>query len=369
MEISKPVIFKSREEAPADAIVVDAFSSALEELFFVQNPNLKKVMPEAQDPLQIFLKNNTEQGVWIYYPWRNTVVHSLPEDIYFRLRTARNRNIIRDEEQKKYRQTTVGVAGLSVGSAAIYALAVSGGPKHLKIADFDVLEVTNLNRIRGTLLDIGKNKTEVSARLIWELDPFAELHLWDMGVTRGTLEDFIIGEPRLDIFIDEMDSLDLKVLSRFVCKRHKVPALMATDNGDGIILDVERFDQEPDRPIFHGLVGDMKAEDLKDLDFKKWLELATKIVGPTYLTERMQESLVDMGKRISAVPQLGTTAAVAGSAIAYAVRRIANKQDFPSGRYTFGFEEKLIPHYMEPDQVNIRQEKTRQFIDAFGRKK
>ena len=54
---------------------------------------------------------------------------------------------------------------------------------------------------------------------------------------------------------------------------------MATDNGDNIILDVERFDLEPERPILHGLIGDVKPDDFKTMNYEEWLKLATKIVG------------------------------------------------------------------------------------------
>lgn len=354
MALEKPKVFGSREEAPADAGVIDAFSGALEELFFIEHPNLKKAMPEAKAPLDDFLKNNGIKGIWIYFPWKNAVVRTLPEELYFKLRTARNRHIIREEEQKNYRAAKAGIAGLSVGSGVFSALVISGGPKTMKIADFDVIEVTNLNRIRANLLDVGQNKTEVAAKQIWELDPFADLYLYDKGLNRENLEEFILGgagSPRLDIFIDEMDSLDLKVLARLVCKKNKVPTLMATDNGDGIILDIERFDLEPERPIFHGLVGEMKAQDLQNLDFKKWLELATKIVGPTYLTERMKESLPEIGKSIAGVPQLGSTAALSGAAVSLVARRLANGYPTPSGRYLFDMEEKM-----------------QEFINKFGNK-
>lgn len=369
--MQKPIIFKSREEAPGNAIFVDAFSGSLEELFFIEHPNLKKQMPEAKAPLEECLKNYAVAPIWIYFPWKNTLVKSLPEDLYFKLRTSRNRNIIKEDEQKKYRDIIVGIAGLSVGSGVVSALVITGGPKIMKIADFDVLEVTNLNRIRASLLDVGSNKTEIASRQVWELDPFAELFLYDQGLSPANLEEFVLGgenSPRLDTFVDEMDSLDLKVRSRLICRKNKIPVLMATDNGDSIILDVERFDLEPDRQIFHGLVGDMREDDLKNLDFKKWLELATKIVGPTYLTERMQDSLLEMGKSVAAVPQLGSTAAVAGGAISFVARRIANGESMPSGRYGVGFEEKLISGYLDPEAVMAREAETKDFISKFGKK-
>jgi len=368
MSQDKPLIFSSEKEAPSGAALIEAFESSLRELFFIRNPHLKKHTPESEESLKIFLNTHGIHPIWIFYPWLNTLIRTVPEDIYFELRTARNRNIITQEEQEKYRNAAVGIAGLSVGSSALCALAMGGGPKTIKIADFDTIEISNLNRMRAGLSDVGKNKTLVAAYNVWGLDPFADLAIWDQGVSRETIRDFILGTPRLDVFIDEMDSLDLKILSRLICREQKIPVLMATDNGDSIILDVERYDQEPDRAIFHGLVGDMKAEDVTNLTYKDWLVLATKIVGPDYLTERMQESLINIGKTIPAVPQLGTTAAIAGSSISYAVRRIVNGQDMPSGRYAIGLEEKLIPQYMNEENIQKRQEKTQEFINSFGKK-
>jgi len=341
MIIEKPRIINSKEDIPATAKIIDAFTSGVGELFFVNNPRFKKNMPEARAPFEDFLKNHGIKDVWIYYPWLDIAARCLPEDLYFKLRTARNRNIITDEEQKNYRSAKVGVVGLSVGSAIVSALAMSGGPKVLKIADFDEVEISNLNRIKAKLIDVGTNKTTVSAREVWELDPFAEIYLYESGVTKENLDEFIAGDSKLDIFIDEMDSVEMKAASRLVCKKEKIPVLMATDNGDNVLLDVERFDLEPERPIFHGLVEEKEVLGASNLSYGEWVKLVTKIVDPSYLPKRMIESVSEIGKTVAAIPQLGQTAAVAGAAMAYAVRKIANGQPMPSGRYVINLEEDL----------------------------
>ena len=237
-----PPIFKNRGEIPPGVEITDTFDNALKELFFVENPRLKKDDPDAQKLLEEFFLKRKNNDAWIFYPWRNKLIHTLSEDSYFALRTARNRNIITVREQQKYRQIKVGVAGLSVGSAIVSPLLRSGGGKVLKIADFDIVELSNLNRMQATILDAGSNKTHVLAKQIWEIDPFAELYLWDSGLNRENLQDFISGNPPLNIFIDEVDGLDLKFLARLICRKNKIPVLMATDNGDDVIIDIERFD-------------------------------------------------------------------------------------------------------------------------------
>ncbi len=368
-DVFKPQIFTSETDAPKDAKLVDAFTSAIDELFFIDHPQFKKQMPEAQTALAEFQKNHGVKPIWIFYPYYNVVVRTVPEDIYFKLRTARNKNIITAEEQTSYRNSTVGIAGLSVGSAILTALTISGGPKNIKIADFYTVEITNLNRIRAKLVDVGLNKAHIAARETWDVDPFSNLILADQGVNKDNISDFILGSPKLDIFIDEMDSIDAKIMARLICKENKIPVLMATDNGDGVILDVERYDLEPDRSIFHGRIGDMKAEDVANLDFKAWLPLAAKIVGLELHTERMEESLVELGKSIASVPQLGTTATLAGSAMAFAVRRITNKEPLDSGKYVFGLEENLVPGYNSQEAVDARAAKTQAFLEKFMGKK
>ena len=366
--MEKPVIYKDKNEAPSDAKSIDAFDGAMKELFFVENPAYKnkKGTPEAEEALKNFLDRQIHQPVYVYYPDEKLIISIPPEEIYFKLRTARNRDIITEEEQNDYRNINAGIAGLSVGSAVLAALVVSGGPKNIKIADFDTLEFTNLNRIKARLTDMGANKTHIAAREVWSLDPFANLELWEEGIKLDTLEKFIL-DSRLDVFIDEMDSIPLKIAARLVCQKNKIPVVMATDNGNGLILDVERFDLEEGREIFHGLLDPEDSKDLENISFQRWLKLATKIVGPEYLTEEMQNSLLAIGKTVTAVPQLGTSASMAGAAVAYAVRKIASKEKLDSGRYIISLEEKLVPGYLDAESINLRRIKTDKFKENFGK--
>lgn len=328
-------IYTRRADLPKGTKVIDTVTGSLRELLIIRNPKLKSSSDEvvASKLRQFGAEVWGAKPLFVYYPWKKVAVRILNEEIYFELRTARNRNIITAEEQRKYRDIRVGVVGLSIGSNVLNALVFSGGPKFLKIADFDTIEITNLNRLRAPLYSVGENKAEVAARQVWELDPFADIDIWDKGVSRETIEKFITENPTLDVFIDEMDDLSLKIISRIICRQHKIPVIMVTDNGDNVILDVERFDLESKRPILHGLVKEIDPETLSNLPYSEWVKIATKIVDPKNLTKRMRESVQEIGKSIAAVPQLGTTATIAGATAAYVVRKIAIGDDIKSGRY------------------------------------
>lgn len=333
--VKRPIILKSKKGIPSGTKCIDALESCQEELFKVRNPRFAKQPFKKLPEWKIFLKSIEGSDRWVYWPSEKIAARILDEKKYFELRTARNRNLITGKEQAAYRDTTVGIAGLSVGSSILSALVLSGGPKTIKIADFDVLEATNLNRIRGGIADLGSEKIEMAARDVWRLDPFANLKLYPKGLTEEKLEAFMLGSPRLDIFIDEMDNLALKVLARFVAKRERMPVVMATDNGDGILLDVERFDLEPKRPIFHGLVGKLTVAETRVAKGPQWFEIVEKIIGGPWMPARHKASLKEIGKTLAGVPQLGTDAATAGAAVSFVVRKIANDEHMPSGRYVF----------------------------------
>ena len=335
MTSRKPIRLRSEKEIPKAAKKIDALSIARDELFVVRHPEFRKTPFTTSAAWKMFVKEMKGRDCWMYWPADRIAVRMFDEAIYFELRTARNKNLITKEEQDAYRNLSIGIAGLSVGSSILSALVLSGGPKKIKIADFDTLEPTNLNRIRAGIPDLTSKKIELAARDVWRVDPFAELSLWDKGLPENGVEEFIQGRPRLDIVIDEMDNLALKTMIRIVARRERIPVLMATDNGDGIMLDVERFDLEPKRRIFHGLVGNLTVAQARNATGKKWFELAEKIIGISYMPKRHKESLREIGKTLAGVPQLGTDAMSAGAVMSLAVRRIASGVPLVSGKYVF----------------------------------
>src|SRR3954470_11734486 len=112
------------------------------------------------------------EGVWFYYPWRRTLVHVLPRELHRELRFDRNHYAITTQEQERLLGLTVCVAGLSVGRAVVTTLVHEGVGGELRLADFDVLDLSNLNRITGGVADVGVSKVVLAAREVAELDPY-----------------------------------------------------------------------------------------------------------------------------------------------------------------------------------------------------
>ena len=375
----QPVFFDFSLEADRDAAevlftnsqiqhVTDDYEEELLELFGIKNPQLVYT-PDFKSLFQTHfaeLQKTTplwQQGTWVFYPWRSLLAHILPEEDYYLVRTARNRNLINSEEQEKFYNATIGIGGLSVGSSIAYALTLQGGPKHIKLADMDRLALSNTNRVLAGNESLGLLKVEMAARRIYEVNPYAEVEIFPEGLTHNTIEKFFEG---LDIVVDELDNIAVKFLIREHAKKNKIAVVMGADNGDNAVIDVERYDLDPEIPFFHGRLGDVTYDELSNLDKFGIGKTITKHIGPENITIRMQESLVEMGKTIVSWPQLGGAALVNGASVAYCVRRILNGQPIISNRALVSLDEKLDPEFQTPEAEAVRAEASKKFAAGFG---
>lgn len=264
---------------------------------------------------------------WAYYPWRRVVVSVLGPRAFRVARLDRNRNLITSEEQDRLGALRIGVVGLSVGHAVAYALAAQGLCGELRLADFDDIDLSNLNRVPASVLDLGVNKATVAARRIAELDPYLPVRVLTSGLTPHNIDDFLDG---LDIVVEECDSLDMKILVREAARARGLPVLMATS--DRGLVDVERYDLEAQRPILHGLLGDVDIAGLAGLTARDKIPHVLRILDGAELSPRGAASLIEVGHTLSTWPQLAADVAVGAAAIAEAVRRIGLGEGLPSGR-------------------------------------
>ena len=272
---------------------------------------------------------------WVHYPWRRAVVRVLGPRSFRRLRFDRNRNKLTVQEQDRLREQTVGVVGLSAGSAVAQALALDGLCGTLRVADFDVIELSNLNRVPGSLVDLGVNKAVVAARRLAELDPYLGLCVWPDGVRVDTAAAFVDG---LDVLVDECDSFDTKIELRIAAAKRGVPVVMATS--DRGLIDVERFDLDAATP-FHGLLGDLAPERLATLSSREKIPFALRLLGADRLSPRMGASLLEIDRSLTTWPQLGSEVMLGGAAVAAAVRRIGLGMSLRSGRSGVDIEDLL----------------------------
>ena len=319
---------KRQETKP---IIIDAFKRQIKELFIIDNLEFvgqekKKIYGSKE--FGNYKRLKADSFKYYYYPWNNTLVKCVEEEDYFRLKTDRNRDLIREDEQKMLYDYKVAVFGMSVGSNISIAIAQAGISKNMVIADFDELDTTNMNRILAGVHQIGLNKTTIAARRIYEDNPFANVTVLDKGINKVLLEQ-LLKEGKIECIVEEIDDMPMKIEIRKLAIKYKVPVLMITDNGDRAVLHIERYDLGY-KKIFE---EDIKYWDKKMKKCKTPKDFAdiiiNNIVGDkSKVDPRMMDSVMKVFQRkFVSWPQLGSAALLGSVAVTVAIKQILRGED------------------------------------------
>ncbi|MDQ7798011.1 MAG: sulfur carrier protein ThiS adenylyltransferase ThiF [Candidatus Edwardsbacteria bacterium] len=110
---------------------------------------------------------------------------------------------------ERLKNATVGIAGCGgLGSTAAVALARAGIGK-LIIADFDVVEPSNLNRQQYFVEHIGQPKVEALKEIIQKANPFAEVECHQVRITPDNVAHLY---KTADIIVEAFDLADQKLM-------------------------------------------------------------------------------------------------------------------------------------------------------------
>jgi hypothetical protein len=303
----------------------------------VQVASISKMLDEHYDGNEPW-----KLGSWVFFPWSRQLVHILAQEDFETLRTIRNKDLITSKEQATLLEFNAVCFGMSVGSAGALALAITGISRKMKLVDGAVISGSNLNRILTGIPSVGKSKALVISQKIFEINPYSEIEIFDK-VLSNNIESIFDQPWAVNLAIDEIDDIEMKVRIRAEARKRKVPVLMATEIGDTVILDVERFDIEPNRPLFHNMIPDVEALlDNKLENYREWTKHAVRIIDPSNMSIKMQQSLLKIGTTIVTHPQLGSTVMMTGGVLAFAAKNIALGNPLESGRYVISLEQQML---------------------------
>ncbi|WP_257656776.1 ThiF family adenylyltransferase [Parapedobacter lycopersici] len=354
----RPLLFRRRNGQDAEAMdqlllekphieSVDTIYAQLGELIKVRNPTEKITDDKRHLLIMAHVQPDTsleDYGVWAYYPWLNKIVHLLDEEEFIEVRTNRNVYKISFEEVQALRKKKIGVIGLSVGQSVAVTMAMERICGELRLGDFDTLELSNMNRIRAGVHHLGENKTIITARQIAEMDPYIQVSCYSEGINFQNIDDFLTGNGALDMLVEECDGIDVKILSRLKAREFGIPVIM--DTNDKGMLDIERFDLERDRPIFHGRLSAIEGQSfaelektLKDLTIQQKIQYLVEIIGMENVSEAMKLSLQEMNRTITGWPQLASAVMLGGAMVTDVTRRSLLGKFSISGRYFVDFED------------------------------
>ena len=332
--------FETLLEEVSNVLIFDEINSQLTELIKLRNPKLKFDLLQVNGLIEKHLGGIPieEYGVWVYYPWSNRLVHLLDEEEFVLVRTNRNQYKITPEECSILSKKKIGVIGLSVGQSVAITLAMERCFGEIRLADFDTLELNNLNRIRTGVHNLGLNKAYSVAREISEIDPFLEVKCFPDGLTEDNMDSFFLDSGKLDILVEECDGLDVKILCRIKAKELGIPVIM--EASDKCMVDVERFDLNDNLPILHGLIKHLDVKKIKELKTnEEKIPYLLDIIGIDTCSTRLKASMLEIDQSITTWPQLASAVTMGGGVMTDVARRVLLNQFTDSGRYYIDVEE------------------------------
>jgi hypothetical protein len=217
---------------------------------------------------------------------------------------------------------------MSVGSNIAFVLTQAGISQKIILADFDELDTTNLNRIWAGVHQVGLNKAVIAARRIYEDNPYAKVDIFTKGMDVKTLEK-LLKTKKVDCIVEEIDQLQMKIDTRKLALKYKVPVLMVTDNGDWAVLHIERYDLG-----YKKIFGkDIKYWDRRMKSFEGKKDFADIVIndivgGPDKVDPKMLACAGKVVKKeLISWPQLGSAALLGGVAVTVAIKNIVSGKD------------------------------------------
>ena len=364
-KIYKPIFFKTASSIDQKSVelliesgeikfVHDELYGQLHELIKMKSPSVKISQEDYKGLISDHLAGSDidTYGVWVYYSWSSRLVHMLDKDEFIQVRTNRNQYKITGKEQAILNSKIIGIIGLSVGQSIALTLAMERGFGELRLTDFDTLELSNLNRIRAGVHNLGVPKVVITAREIAEIDPFLNVRCFFDGLTDENMESFFTDNGKLDLLVDECDGLDIKILARYKARELGIPVLM--DTSDRGMLDVERFDLEPHRPLLHGTIDNVDPKTIKGLSTEDKIPVMLQMLGIENISLRAKASMLEVEQTINTWPQLASSVALGGAVGADVSRRILLDQFHESGRYYIDLDELVADKNPEEGDVISR---------------
>ena len=114
-----------------------------------------------------------------------------------------------DEMREKLRRAKVAVAGLGGLGSNIAVMLARSGIGHLFLVDFDVVDVTNLNRQMYFISHLGLPKTEALPQILYQINPYLTCESMRIKVTPENVRELFKEYP---IVCEAFDKPDQKAM-------------------------------------------------------------------------------------------------------------------------------------------------------------
>ena len=185
---------------------------------------------------------------------------------------SRTEALIGKESQEKLKKAKVAIFGIGgVGSYVVEGLVRAGIQKFI-LVDNDTVSLSNLNRqLIATTKTIGKPKVEIAKQRILEINPEAEVEIYQeffLPETEGILDKTV------DYIVDAIDTVTAKI--ELVLRASKLQIPIISSMGTGNKLDATRFEVTDINKTSVCPLAKVMRKELKQRNIKKLKVLYSK---------------------------------------------------------------------------------------------
>lgn len=253
----------------------------------------------------------------------------------------RNFGFWNEDEQLALSDSVVAIAGCGGdGHDLARAIAMMAGPKEIRIADPEVFEPENSNRVAwADESTYGRLKVDVLEEGINNIRPQTKVISYKEGVTVDNVEEFVRGA---DLVLDESELTYLHIgtaLSR-EAKKNNIPSLLVMNIGFAAIATSFDPRQSYDFEKMMGIPSGMPLDEVKDMnvDFSRCLPYL-----PNY-GDLASLKAVEQGASLPSVVQGVKVASALGSteAFLHLTSSVSNRRRKPTS----------APHWRYMDAMN-----------------
>lgn len=144
---------------------------------------------------------------------------------------SRNYGFWNEDEQRAIMAATVAIAGVGGDGFQLGLKLARMGVSRFSIADPEVFEPENVNRVEGaTVSAFGRNKAEMFRERILDINPDAEVNVFLDGVTEENIEDFMQGAS-LVLDESELTKPEIGTLIARRARHQGIPDLLVMNVG------------------------------------------------------------------------------------------------------------------------------------------
>lgn len=263
---------------------------------------------------------------------------SLTQEEFYAQLTASSSKFVSPEIQEVFRKSDILIAGAGSVGNPVAMMCARSGAESITVLDPDVVAYDNLSRQQYRVNQVGKNKAEMTADNLRDVNPFINVESFNNGLTLENAQDLV---KNSDIIVDAVDirSLDMIYELHKWAAIYKKPVLVGYDLAGTAMVAVYRYDKEEIEPFrgeltqekineFKIIQNAYKEEKISDADLLSYVyDAFTGPINPLKVPVEQLNELINRDPNDERTYQLGATATVLSALVVESMRRIVSGED------------------------------------------